>query len=102
MAGREQNATGCLSLADDVRGSGRAQDAILADEQLLDAVCSSNLCDELDDFGVPVSSIASDDQEAILDAFGDGEEDAGHESFAVVGLLEHDDLLPQARAMPPR
>ena len=39
------------------------QDAILADEELLDAIGSTDLGDQLDDLGVPVTSIASDDEE---------------------------------------
>jgi hypothetical protein len=42
---------------------------MLADEKLLHAVRSSNLGNQLDDLGVPVSSITTNDQEASLDTF---------------------------------
>lgn len=72
-----------------------AQDSTLSDEKLLHSVGSSDLCDQLYDLGVPVSSIAPDDQETVFGAFGDGEQDTGNKGFAVVRLLEDDDLLPQ-------
>lgn len=34
-----------------------------------------------------------------LDTFGNGEEDAGNEGFAVVGLLEGGDLFTKTRAV---
>jgi hypothetical protein len=69
----------------------------LADEKLLDTVCGTNLCDELGDFGVPVASVATDNEERALDALGDRLEDAGDEGLSVVFLLEDLDLLSQAR-----
>lgn len=44
-------------------GSGRGQDAVLADEELLDSVCSTDLDDQLDDLGVPETTVTSDDEE---------------------------------------
>jgi hypothetical protein len=79
-------------------GSRCAEDAVLADEQLLDAVCCADFGNQLCDFGVPVATISTNDQEGALDAFGNGEEDAGNESLAVVFLLEDLDLLPQTGA----
>jgi hypothetical protein len=67
---------------------------MLSDQKLLDAVCGPNLGNQLHDFGIPVSAVTANDQKAPLDAFGYGEEDAGDERFAVVRLLENDDLLP--------
>lgn len=63
MAGSQENTTGSLSLADDVAGSGCGQDAVLADEELLDAVCRTNLGNQLNDLGVPETAIATNDEE---------------------------------------
>jgi hypothetical protein len=50
----------------------------------------------LHNFWVVESSISSDYQEAALSAFGDREEDAGDEGFAVMGLLEDGDFLSKS------
>jgi hypothetical protein len=76
---------------------GRAENAALADDELADAVGGTDLGDELGDLRVPVAAVAANDQSAVLDALGDGEEDAGDEGLAVVWLLEDPDLLAQAR-----
>lgn len=99
MTGSEKDTTRGFSLANDVRGSRCAQNTSLTDQKLLDTVGGSNLCDQLNDLWVPVSSIASNDQEAVLHALGNGEQDAGDERFAVVGFLEYNDLLPQTRTV---
>lgn len=44
-------------------GGGGGEDAVLTDEKLLDAVGSSDLGDQLDDLGVPVAAITTDDEE---------------------------------------
>lgn len=75
------------------------QDTILTDEELLDTVCSANFCDQLYNLRVPVSSITTNNQETALDAFGNGQQNAGDEGFAVVLLLKDDDLLSQARSV---
>lgn len=89
----QKDTTSSLSLSDNMTSSRRTQDTILTDQKLLDTICSSNLSDQLYDLWIPVSSITTNDEETILDTFGDGEEDAGDEGFTVVRLLKDDDLL---------
>jgi hypothetical protein len=96
VTGSQKNTTGRLALADDMTGSWSAQNAILADEELLDAVCSTDLGDQLYNFWVPVSSITTNDKETVLDTLWNGEENASHEGLAVVFLLENDDLLAKS------
>ena len=80
-------------------GGRRTHDAILANEQLLDPICSSNLRNHLCDFRVPVSSITANDQKAALRALGDGFDGAGYEGLAIVLLLEDLDLLAKSGAI---
>jgi hypothetical protein len=54
-----------------VAGCGCAENAVVADQQLLDAVRSTHLGDQLRDLGVPVAAITADDEERVLDALGD-------------------------------
>lgn len=98
MAGSQQDTTGCVSYPDNVAGSGSAQNAIMADDELLDAIASADLGNQLCDLGVPVASITADDQCGSFDTFGNGEEDAGNKGLGVVLLLEDLDLLAQAGA----
>lgn len=63
VAGSQKNTASGLPLADDMAGSRCGQDAVLADEQLLDTVCGTDLCDQLDDLGVPVPAITTNNQE---------------------------------------
>lgn len=102
-------------------GSGCGQNAVLADEQLLDTVCSTDLCDQLDDLGVPVTAITTNNQEGAcslvsvvvgrwrccrgeglvkltLDTFWDGLQNAGDKRFTVVGLLEDSGPLSKTRS----
>lgn len=99
VAGGEQDTAGSVADTNDIAGSGSAENAILADNELLDAVRSSDLSDQLNDLRVPVSAITTNDEGAALNAFGDGKEDGSHESLAVVGLLEDLDLLTKTGAM---
>jgi len=80
-----------------VTGCRCAHDTILADDELLDTVCGTNLCNGLGDLGVPVTTVTTDDEGRVLDTLGDGLEDAGDESFRVVLLLEDLDLLAETR-----
>lgn len=98
MASRQENTTGGLPLANQVARSRGAHDAVLADNELLDTIGGPDLGYLLDDFGVVVAAIATDDEESVLSAFRDGEEGAGDEGLGVVLLLEDLDLLAQARA----
>jgi hypothetical protein len=43
-------------------GSGSREDTVLADYELLDAVCSTNLGNKLDNLRVPVATVATDDE----------------------------------------
>lgn len=95
VTGSQKDTTGSFAFANNVTGGRCTQDPILTDQELLDAICSSNLGNQLHNFWVPVSSITTNDQEAALDTFWDREEDRGDERFTVVFLLEDDDLFPQ-------
>jgi hypothetical protein len=63
MTSRQQDAARGFPLANDMAGGRGREDAVLADEQLLDAVAGTDLGDQLDDFGVPVATVAADDEE---------------------------------------
>lgn len=63
VAGSQKNTASGLPLADDMAGSRCGQNAVLADEQLLDTVCGTDLCDQLDDLGVPVPAVTTNNQE---------------------------------------
>ena len=63
VAGSEEDATGRLSYPDDVTGGRCAHDSVLADQELLDAVCCTDLGDQLGDLRVPVAAITTDDEE---------------------------------------
>lgn len=73
VAGGQQDATGGFPYPDDMARSRSAEDAVLADDKLLDAICSANLGDQLCDLGVPVASVTADDQSRAFNALGDGE-----------------------------
>jgi hypothetical protein len=62
VAGSQQDATGGFAFADDMAGGGRREDAILTDQQLLDAVGRANLGNQLNDLGVPESAITTNDE----------------------------------------
>jgi hypothetical protein len=79
VRGGQQDTTSGLADADDVRGSGGAENAILANDELLDAVCGTDLCNGLGDLGVPVTTVTTNNEGGVLDTLGDGEEDAGDE-----------------------
>ena len=99
MAGRQQDTTGCVSYPDDIAGRGSTENAILADDELLDAIASADLGNQLCDLGVPVASITTDDQCGSFDTLGDGEKDAGNKGLGVVFLLEDLDLLAKTGAV---
>jgi hypothetical protein len=79
VAGGEEDTTRRLPYPDDVAGSRCAHDAVLADQELLDAIGSTNLGNGLGDLGVPVTTITTNDEKRALDAFGDRLEDTGDE-----------------------
>ena len=82
MAGREENATVGLVLADNV-GSGRGrEDCVLADDELGHTVGRADLKDDLDGLGGEVTTIAADDDSL---AFGvDGIKNGLNEVLRVV------------------
>lgn len=63
VAGSQEDTASSLPLADDMAGSGSGQNAVLADEQLLDTIGGTDLRDQLDDLGVPVPAITANNQE---------------------------------------
>ena len=94
MTSSQQDTTSSIAFPDNMRSCRSAQDTILTDQELLDTICRSNFGNQLHNFWVPVSSITSDDQEAVLDTLGDGKKNTGDEGFTVMRLLEDDDLFP--------
>lgn len=91
-----QKDTTCGSLFPNDMASCRCrEDTILADQQLLNAICGTDFGYQLNNFGIVEASISTNDQKASLNALGYGEEDAGDKGLAVMGLLEDLDLLPK-------
>ena len=99
VTGRQQDATSSLSLPDDVTRSWGTQNAVLTDDELLDAVRGRDLCDDLGDLWVPVAAITTNDEGAAFITFWNGQNDSRNKVLGVVGLLEDLDLLAQARAI---
>lgn len=62
VAGCKEDATGGLAQANDMAGGGGRENAIVTDDELLDAVRSANLRDQLDDLRVPEAAITSNDK----------------------------------------
>lgn len=96
MGGRQEDPAGRVDGPDDVAGGGSAEDAVVADDELLDTVGGADLCNQLQHLWVPVPAIAADDEGGVLGALGDGEEDGGDEGLCVVWLLEDLDLFAEA------
>jgi hypothetical protein len=96
VTGGEQDTAGGFADADDMAGSRSAENAMLSDDQFLDSICSTDLCNQLRDLWVPIPSITTNDKERSFYTFGYGQEDRGNEGLAVVGLLEDGDLLSKA------
>jgi hypothetical protein len=61
VTGSQENTTGSLALSNDMASCRSTQDTILSDQKLLDTVRGTNLGNQLDDFGVPVSPITAND-----------------------------------------
>lgn len=66
MAGGEEDTTISLVLADDVGSSRSGEDTVLSDNELLDAVGSTNLENDLDGLGGEISSVTTDDKGLAL------------------------------------
>jgi hypothetical protein len=86
MTRRQQYTTIGLVLADDVRARRRGEDAVLADEEVLDAVSGTDLEDGLDGLGHEEPAITSD-EEGFGDG-GDGVEDGLDEVLGVVLFVD--------------
>lgn len=71
----------------------------MSKDQLLDAVRSTDLDDQLHHLGVVISAISTNDEKAAIDALGDGKQTTGDEGFAVMRLLEDLDLLTKTGAV---
>jgi hypothetical protein len=98
MTGSQENTTSCLSHTDEITRRGSAHNAMLADQQLLDAIGGTDLCDLGDHLRVVVTAITTNDKERVLDTLGDRQEDAGDKGFGVVSLLKDLDLLAKTGA----
>ena len=97
----QDDTTGALFVvrSDDVGGSWRGEDTVVADNEFANAVGGANGSDQLDDFVVIVAAIATNDQSGALGTFWDGFHDGLDEVFGVVGLFHEDlGLLSQARS----
>ena len=70
----------------------------MADDELLDAICSSDLSNQLDNLWVLVTSVTSDDNGGVLNTLWNGQQNAGNERLGIVSLLETDDLLAKTRS----
>lgn len=97
MTGGQKNTTSCLPDPDEIAGSRGAHNSILADQQLLDAISSTDLGDLGDDLRVVITAITTNDEEGVLHTLRDRQQNAGDERFRVVILLEDLDLLAKAR-----
>lgn len=63
MASGQEDTTSSLPLPNDMAGSRCGQNAVLADQQLLDAIRSTDLGNQLDDLWVPVSAVTTNNEE---------------------------------------
>ena len=95
MTGSQQNTTGCLLHADEIACTRGTQETILTDDQLLHAVRSTDLRNFLDDLGVVIPAVTTDNEERTLSTLGNRQENARDERLGVVRLLEDGDLLPE-------
>ena len=71
----------------------------MTDDQLLYAIGSANLDDELCDFRVPVATVTADDKSAVLGTFRDRKDDGGDKVLRVVFLLKDLDFLTETRSV---
>jgi hypothetical protein len=99
VTGGQQDTTSGLPLPDDMTGSRSTQNAVLANEHLLDSIGSTNLCNLLDNFGVVVTAVTTNDEERSLNSFWDGQKEGGNEVLGIVFLLEDSHLLAETRAI---
>lgn len=71
MAGSKEDTAGGLAFPDNVAGSRSTQNAVLSDQEVFHSICSSDFGNQLHHFGVVVTPISPDDQEATFGALGD-------------------------------
>lgn len=62
MTGSQQDTTSRLPLPYEMAGSRSTQDTVLANEDLLDTIGSTNLSNLLDSLGIVVAAVATDDE----------------------------------------
>jgi hypothetical protein len=62
VTGCEEDTTGGLAKTNDMAGSWGGENAVVADDELLDTVRGADLCGELDDLGVPVTAVTTDNK----------------------------------------
>ena len=67
VAGRQEDTSRGLSLSDDMASCRRGENAVLADQELLDSVGSTNLGNDLDDLWVPEAAITTNNKERVLE-----------------------------------
>lgn len=92
VARREEDASRGLARADDVRDGGGGEDAVLADDEVRDAVACCDLDDLLDALGGVEASVSADDEGRVGGAGGgDPFEDGLDKVLGVVLLLKDDD-----------
>lgn len=62
MTGGQEDTASSLAKADEVRSGRSRENTVLADEELLDTVRSTNLGGKLDNLGVPETTVATNDK----------------------------------------
>ena len=97
VTGSQQNTTRRLAHTNQVASGRCTHDAVLADQQLLDAIGGGDLGNLADHYIVVETTITTNDEERVLDTLGNGQENTGDERFGVVGLLEDLNLLAETR-----
>jgi hypothetical protein len=63
VTGSEKDTSRGFTLANDMAGCWRRKNAILTDQKLLRAIGSSNLCNQLNNLGIPEATVTTDDEE---------------------------------------
>lgn len=96
MTSSQQNPSSGLSLSDNMTSSWGAQDTLVPDEQFLDTVGSTDLCNLLDSLGVVVTTITTNYEERSFGSLGDSLEECCNEVFGVIWLLENGYLLTKS------
>lgn len=73
MAGSKEDAARSFAFPNKMAGSRSTQNAVLSDQQFLHSICRPDFGNQLQYFGVVVTPISPDNQEATLGALGDWE-----------------------------